>query len=205
MAKLRKADLKTVIVAAFLVVIVLIYFFYLSNRSAKNRSESVKSEIEKLSEYDMNFDYPKTPRDLAKLHSRFFKVFYGEKKKKSDQISDEQLAKLNTKVRQLYCSKLLTINPEMTSLDRLKKDIEKTKAGGYAFNMSELPEASQVKYFKADGNEMAKLEIKCTLKTEDGKGYLYLDYLLIKENGRWKIYGWEPSNVGQSNSDETGG
>ena len=74
-----------------------------------------------------------------------------------------------------------------------------------ANNMSELPEASQVKYFKADGNEMAKLEIKCTLKTEDGKGYLYLDYLLIKENGRWKIYGWEPSNVGQSNSDETGG
>ena len=203
--RLKKTDLKTVLVAAFLVAIVLIYFFYLSNRSAKNRSESAKNEIEKLCEYDMSFDYPKTPRDLAKLHCRYYKVFYGEKKKKSDKISDEQLTKLNSKVRQLYCDKLLAVNPEMTSLERLKNDIEKTREGGYAFNMSELPEASQVRYFTADGNDMAKLEVKCTLNTQDGKGYLYLDYLLVKENERWKIYGWQPSNVGQSSSDESGG
>ncbi len=200
--RLKKADLKTVIVAAFLVVIVLVYFFYLSNRASKNRSETAKNEVEKLCEYDMNFEYPKTPRDVAKLHGRFYKVFYGEKKKKSDQLSDEQLEQLNIKVRQLYCDKLLGINPEMTSLEKLKNDIEKTKKGGYAFNLSDLPEASQVKYFKADGNDMAKLEVRCTLNTNDGKGYLYLEYLLVKENGRWKIYGWQPSDVGQSNSEE---
>ena len=45
----------------------------------------------------------------------------------------------------------------------------------------------------SDGNEMAQLEVKLTLDTEEGKGYLYEEYVLIKEGDNWKIYGWMPA------------
>ncbi len=184
------SNTKTVLVAAFLVGLVLFFFNYVSNRVNGGRSKNVKDEIQTLTDYDMNFDYPKTPRDVVKLHNRYLKLFYGK------DLKDEELDALNKKVRQLYCSQLLLMNPETTALPNLKKDIEKMKELGYSYKVCELPEASQVLKFEKDGAEMAKLQVRITLSGSKEKGYLYVDYLLIKENDLWKIYGWMNSDVG---------
>lgn len=87
MAKNKKKEvtIKGIIIAALLVVLVLWYFNHLSNRSSIQRSTSQKTEVEALMEYDMAAEYPKTPRDVAKLHNRYFKVFYGQK------LADDEL------------------------------------------------------------------------------------------------------------------
>ena len=118
MAKNKKKEvtIKGIIIAVLLVVLVLWYFNHLSNRSSIRRSTSQKTEVEALMEYDMAAEYPKTPRDVAKLHNRYFKAFYGQK------LADDEMDAMNKKVRQLYCTDLLVANPESDSLANLQKD-----------------------------------------------------------------------------------
>ena len=48
-------------------------------------------EIEQLSNYNMVDNYPKTPRDVVKLHNRYFKLFYGKP------LTDDELVEEMTK------------------------------------------------------------------------------------------------------------
>ena len=61
------------------------------------------------------------------------------------------------------------------------------------YKLCELPEASQVETFTKDGKEMASLEVQITLNSSDEMGYFYQQYIMVKENGLWKIYGWGES------------
>lgn len=180
----KGSNIKGIIIAVFLVAVVLLYFNYLSNRSSKRRTKQEASELEQLMNYDMSLDYPNTPRDLAKLHNRYFKAFYGQK------LSDDELKILNEKVRNLYCSDLLMINGENTSLDNLKKNIEDVRKEGYVYKRCILPEASQVQPFTRDGREMAMLEVTVVVDVGKDVGYRYVQYIMVKEEGVWKIYGW---------------
>lgn len=183
----KSITIKGIIIAVFFVVLVLAYFNHLSNKSATRRSDAQKTEIQALMDYDMETEYPNTPRDVAKLHNRYFKLFYGQS------LSDEELSSLNKKVRMLYCHDLLVANPEADSLPKLKNDIDAVKEAGYTYKLCELPEASQVETFTKDGREMASLEVRITVNTKETMGYIYRQYLMIKEDGCWKIYGWGES------------
>lgn len=185
----KSITVKSIIVAVFFVVLVLSYFNHLSNKSATRRSDAQKTEIQTLMDYDMEMEYPNTPRDVAKLHNRYFKLFYGQS------LSDEELSSLNKKVRMLYCHDLLVANPEADSLLKLKNDIEAVKEAGYTYKLCELPEASQVETFTKDGSEMASLEVRITVNTKETMGYIYRQYLMVKEDGCWKIYGWGESQM----------
>lgn len=188
---------KGVIVAVFFVVLILSYFNHLSNKSAARRSDAQKTEIESLMDYDMDAEYPNTPRDLAKLHNRYFKQFYGQS------LSDEELSALNKKIRNLYCRELLIANPEGDSLDNLKEDIARVKEAGYTYKLCELPEASQVERYTKDGREMASLEVRITVNTSEMMGYIYRQYVMVMEDGQWKIYGWGESPMSKSENDTT--
>lgn len=180
----KRYNIKGIIIAVLLIALVLYYFNYLSNQSSKRKTESEKAELEQLMEYNMSLDYPNTPRDVAKLHNRYFKLFYGQS------LSDDELVVLNEKVRTLYSTELLAINAEITNLNGLKQNIKDMNEQGYVYKSYTLPEASQVQYFTRDGKEMASLEVAMTIGTKDGIGYRDVKYILIKENDQWKIYGW---------------
>lgn len=184
---------KTVIVTCILVGLVLFYFNYLSNKSSERRSEAVATELDLLLNYDMYGNYPKTPRDVAKLHSRYFELFYGES------LKDEELIILNQKIRCLYSSELLSYNEENKNLTELKKNIQKTKEMGYEYRSYELPEASQIIYYTQNGVEMATLEVKVTMNTDDGMGYMYVQYVMVEENDQWKIQAWGESQFDNIN------
>lgn len=180
----KRYNIKGIIIAILLVALVLYYFNYLSNQSSKRKTESEKAELEQLMEYNMSLDYPNTPRDVVKLHNRYFKLFYGQS------LSDDELVVLNEKVRTLYSTELLAINAEITNLNGLKQNIKDMNDQGYVYKSYTLPEASQVQKFTRDGKEMASLEVAMTIGTKDGIAYRDVRYILIKENDQWKIYGW---------------
>lgn len=188
----KQVTIKGTIVAVLLVLLALWYFNHLGNRSSIKRNEAQKTEIQTLMEYDMTLDYPKTPRDVAKLHNRYFKVFYGQ------ELTDEELDAMNKKVRQLYCMDLLVQNPESGSLENLKNDIQELEELGYTYKMYELPEASQIQTFTRDGKEMASMEVCITINTGDALSYLYRQYVMVKENDQWKIYGWTTPQQGDN-------
>ncbi len=186
----KSSGIKTVVIAIFLVAIVLFYFNYLSNRSSIDRTPAEETELQQLMEHNMVGEYPKTPRDVVKLHCRYFKQFYGE------ELTDDELVVLNQQVRCLYSSDLLDVNPENDNLKALKKSIEASK-DKYIYKSYALPEASQIEYYTQNGVEMATLEVTITVETEDSMGYLYEQYVLVEENDQWKILAWGESQMGE--------
>lgn len=188
--------LKFTIIAVLLAAMILIYFNHLSNKSSEQRTEKETTEIDQLSNYNMVDDYPKTPRDVVKLHNRYLKLFYSKK------LTDDELVILNQQTRYLYSSELLKFNDENTTLNDLKKNINKMKEEGYTYKLCELPEASQIKLYTRDGKEMATLEVTITVEMEDSMGYMYEQYVLVKENGQWKILAWGDSKFGQHSSEQ---
>ena len=186
-----RSNLKSIIVAIFLVSLVLFYFNYLNNSSKDRKQDNQKTEVEELCEYDMQGDYPKTARDVLKLHNRYFKVFY------SESLDDEELTAMNRKIRNLYSSELLSYNTENGMLVALKKDIESMDNNNSKYKSFELPEASQIKYYTRDNAEMATAEVRISVSVDGDVGNLYIQYVLIKEDNQWKILGWGESKLGQ--------
>lgn len=189
--KKNSSGIKTVIIAIFLVAIVLFYFNHLSNKSSIERTKTQEDEIAQLMNYDMVGEYPKTPRDVVKLHNRYFKQFYGA------ELTDDELVVMNQQVRCLYSVDLLAINPENDVLVALKKSIEASKKDEYVYKSYQLPEASQIEYYTQNGVDMATLEVTITVQTEDSMGYLYEQYVLVDEGGQWKILAWGESKMGE--------
>ncbi len=185
----KGSNVKTIVVAVVLVGLVLFYFNHLSNKSSERRTEAVKTELELLMSYDMIGEYPKTPRDAVKLHCRYFEIFY------SQDVKDEELVVLNQQVRKLYASELLAYNDENKNLTELKKNIEKTKDMGYEYRSYALPEASQIIYYTQDNVDMATLEVTVTMDTDEDLGYMFMQYVLVKENDQWKILAWGQSQL----------
>lgn len=187
------SSIKTTVIALVLVIIVLVYFNHLSNKSSQERTKRVETEVEQLINYDMLGEYPKTPRDVVKMHCRYFKIFY------SESLSDDELVLLNQQVRHLYSKELLSYNPENINLNELKDNIEEMKKEKYSYRVYELPEASQIKEYTQNGVNMATMEITVTLDMDDSMGYMYIQYVLVEEDGKWKIQGWGESRLGAGN------
>ena len=180
----KNSNIKTITIAVFLVALVLFYFNHLSNKSSEKKTQSQKDELDKLCDYDMLNDYPKTVRDVVKLHNRFFNVFYGQ------DVDDDELKTLNSNIRELYSSELCKINPESTMLVQLKKDIATMKDKDYFYKSFELQEASQIKYYNQNGQDMATMVATVTVGKGNSIGYIYVQYVLVKENEQWKILAW---------------
>ena len=61
--------------------------------------------------------------------------------------------------------------------------------------MYTLPEISQIKTYTKDGKNMATMEVEIALDTKEQKGYMYIQYVLVKENEQWKILAWGESKL----------
>lgn len=192
MAKKSKSgiSIKSIVIAVLCIALILFYFNYLSNRSSKQKTQRQLDELAALSEHDMLNEYPKTPRDVVKMHCRFFKVFYGQS------LTDDDLYTLNKQIRYLYAEELLNYNSEDAMLTSLKNNIEKTSKEKYKYKSYILPEASQVKTYTQNGQEMATMEVQIMVDTKDASGYVFMQYVLVKENGQWKILAWGESRMG---------
>lgn len=189
MAKRKGGNIKSILVAIFLVALVLLYFNYLNNRTHKTKNQKT-TELETLLNYDMLSDYPKSARDVVKLHCRYFKQLYGVN------LRDEDIQIINGKMRNLYCNDLLAINSENSTLISLKNSIDEMQKNNYSYNGFSLPESSQIKYYTQKGLEMASMEVTITLDDKKTMENINRQYILVKENNQWKIYGWGESQLG---------
>ena len=187
--KKNNSLIKTITLAVFFVSIILIYFRYISNVNKNVKREPNKDELEQLVQYDMLNDYPKSARDVVKLHCRYSKVVYGNK------VSDEELSVLSNNMRQLYAKELLQYNPDNTAVQALKKSIRQMEEQEYSYKSYSLPEASQIQYYNQNGVDMASMEVTITMGTKDGAGYYYQQYVLVDEDGKWKILAWGDSKM----------
>lgn len=182
----KKGDAQAIGILIIFAVIIIFAFFRLTEKTSQNQeSKNEKTELETLLEYDFEQDYPKTVRDVMKLYFRYLACIY------SKEVTDTDIASLNSKIRNLYDSKLLTYNEESAQLDALKEEKsfyadEKITLVGYT-----VAEASQIVYDTIEDVEYAKISVSLNLKAGTSRGSKEHIYVLEKDlDDHWKIYGW---------------
>lgn len=171
-------------------IIALGYYIHLNNNAPTHHSPTVNSEREKLLNYDMDHDYPKTVREAVKLHCRFLKYVYGDDFKKEG--NDDDLFALNKKIRQLYDEELLENNSMDAQLAALRSEIEMYETTKRKFVSYSPAEASQIEYNTVEGVEYAKIRVTVAMLVDGASFSLDEEYILRKDqNARWKILGWQ--------------
>ncbi len=166
---------------------VLLFVFFRLSEDSKKRSEQPKeqTELEKLMNYDMDENYPKTVRDVIKLYARYLKITYNE------ELSDEEIEALNKKMRQLYADKLNEYNDEKSQLLALKTEIATYREDKITMSGYIMSEASQIIYETINDIEYAKIYVTINMKVKASSASKSEEFVLEKDSeGRWKIYGW---------------
>ncbi len=192
----KETDTKGFVIAAVIVVIGVIGFYVaMSNRMSGRQAVKNTSEIEKLLNYDFQEEYPKTVREVVKLHCRYMKMAY------NNEFSKEELYDANKKIRELMDDELLALNTEEDQLKSLEDDIQFYIDNKQKYVSYTLPEASQIKYNKEDDVEYAKIRVGVILRVDGATVKGDQEYLLRKDSmDRWKILGWL-ADAGASESD----
>lgn len=188
---MKKNGTKAFTLVIFLIAIVALgYYTHLSNQAPGHLSVTDDSEKEKLLNYDMENEYPKTVRETVKLHCRFLKYVYSDEFKKSG--NDDELFTINKKVRQLYDDELLENNSMDVQLAALRKEIEAYEVKKQKFVSYTLAEASQIEYNTEAGKEYAKIRVTIAMMIDGSSLSMDEEYILRKnESGQWKILGWQ--------------
>lgn len=172
---------------------VLIFLFYRTvdnNRKSEEAKKGKLTEYDKLAEYDYVGDYPKTVKEVMKLHCRYLKYLLGNDPDKLPE--DEQVEALCISMRNLYDLRLLDKNSETDNISNLKNEIAAYKEEGLKIIGFDMPESSQVRYATQNNIETAEVDLTVNMKVKGITATKEETYLLAKDAlGRWKILTWE--------------
>ncbi len=199
---MQKKGMKTFTLVMFLVVLgILGYYIHLTNGAPGHEDVSPSSEKDILMQYDMIADYPKTVREVVKLHCRYLKYTYNEGLSK--QCSEDDVFVLNQKMRQLLDDELLALNDPDKQLEALKNDILAYQAKKQKFVSYTLAEPSQIEYNTEDGVEYAKMKVNVAMTMDGGSFAMDEEYILRKDKeGKWRIMGWKVIEQDKQNIEE---
>lgn len=138
------------------------------------------SEMINKVEKQLETKYPEKAEDLIELHNKLMDVGY------KYSMDDAVIKQYVTTIRKMYSERFKEINPEEDQVSFMSEE-RKTMAGQ---NM-ELVASKVTKVFvsKDDKGEAINAEINVMHTTNMGS--VDRTYFLIKEEGMWKIDGWE--------------
>ncbi len=177
--------IRTVGVIGLLIVLALVYYNYLNNKAGDRFSNTQPTEIEKLKNYNFEAEYPKTVRDVVKLHCRYLKCLY------NGGLDDKEIETLNSQMRMLYDKDLLAYNKEDVQLQSFKNEIAAYRDTTTSITSYTMSAANDVVYYTIEDVEYAKIDVTVNTKVKTTGEKTYEEYVLAKDsNDRWKILGW---------------
>ncbi len=189
--KKKKDEKKTLHTIRFIIIVVLLagvligVFLRITNKSqgSEEAADAGQTEIARLTNYDMEKNYPIMARDVVKMHCRILKCLYNE------ELDEDEMKKLNDQQRELYGADLLKENPEATQYSGLQQSVAEFQGANMVFlNYTVLPEDT-VLYNSFNGGDYAMVYVSCNIKDRTTKT-VDVQYLLQKEDEQWKILGW---------------
>lgn len=184
--KKSKKVVSYVLTISFMALIVIV-FLLLGRSQKKDKLEEaslVKStEVQQILAMDLEKEYPKTPRDVAKLHGDMTKLLYSG-------LGDEEVKDLAMKIRELCDEELLNNNTEETYLQELYTDLSLWNKFDRRIEHVYSVNKDKEENYEIDGVEYATAYISFTI-VERGKTSEHRQYILRKSDGkRWMILGW---------------
>jgi len=188
--KKKKNPIRIIIVFIIFAIFSLATFYYLSN--IKDDDETVESNskimtaVQEVLNRDLSTNYPPTPKELVKYYSEITRCYYSEK------YSDEELARLAIKSRELFDAELYLTQTDSQYLEALKLDIASWKKDDKVISSYSVSSSIDVNEYTYQGRRWAQLYCIYSVRTGTTITPVQERYLLRKdEQGHWKILGWE--------------
>lgn len=166
------------LLAIILLILMGIGFYMFIDKNITPSNQLNNKNIDIL-EYDLENNYPSTPREVIILYNKLQKKLYQNKK------DDEKIQQLIKQQRKLFHKELLDKNPYDIQIDRLKIELEKTQDNKII--ESKIQDLTPDNYF-GERKELCKIKTIYYLIN----GNIYIEFLLQKdEQNSWKILGWQ--------------
>ena len=183
----NKNMIRTIVIVAVMCLLVIGYYAYLSDKTVKEKQNKQLTEKEELLLYDLDQDYPHSPRDVIKLYSRMMTCLYNER------LEDDDLNAMVDQMRKLYAEELVSDegNTKEQQISKLNDEIQEFEENDKITNYV-LSEVSQTEYGMVDGNYSALVEATYTLRKGNQYPKILNSYVLIQEEDEnWRILGWK--------------
>jgi len=188
--KKKSGPLGTIIfMVLFAAVVIGIYFAITRGKNTDTKEIPAEtSEADALIKKDLDWEYPATPREVLKLYCRITKCLY------NDDLTDEQIKKLVSQVRNLYSFDLLENNAEDEQIAFIKGDrVEYKKDKKTIFSFA-IDSASNIEYIDTKAGKTALIKMYFTLKAGANMERSFEEFSLIRQDdGKWKIAAWRQS------------
>ena len=156
--------------------------------------------MEKLIAKDLEVGYPETPTEVMKLWGRLNQCIY------NTNVTDEEFDQLLSQLRTMYSTDLLEANPEEEHREKLKSEVEQFKDDKKKIVSYTADVGTAVQYKTINGRECAYIRISYFMNT-GGRSYAktYQDFILVRQNDRWKVLGFKNGDQEPSSKQEATG
>ena len=189
--KKKSSPVGTIIFMVLLAAVIIgIYLKVTSDKNNADKSEipAESSEADVLIKKDLDWEYPATPREVLKLYCRITKCLY------NDELTDEQIKKLVSQVRNLYSYQLLENNAEDEQIAFIKGDRDEYKKAKKTIFSFTIDSANNVEYINTKAGKTAIIKMYFTLQAGANMDRAFEEFSLVEEtDGRWKIAAWKLS------------
>lgn len=195
MAKRKKSQVGNLVIYTVIICILVGvalggYYKMMKRQQDIESARTPKTETDKLIAKDLESGYPDTPAEVMKLWGRYNQCMY------NTAMSDEQFTALLEQMRRMYSSELLDANPEVDHGTNLREEIEdfreqKSKIVSYSADTG-----GSVQYKTVNNKECAYLQISYFISKKDGYSKVFEDFLMVKEDDKWKILGFKMDGSG---------
>ena len=162
------------------------YYQFMKRQQMQSEVKAPTTELEKLIAKDLEIGYPETPTEVMKLWGRLNQCIYNTK------LTDDEFDQLLLQLRMLYSTDLLDVNPESVQHEKLKAEVDQFKSDKKKIVSYSADTGSAVQYKNINGRDCAYLKISYFMNT-GGRSYAktFQDFILVDEEGRWKILGFQ--------------
>lgn len=171
------------------VIMVIVLTGFMVYRSSITSRKSV-SELDKLKAIDLVEDYPATEKGVVELFARITKQFY------IAEHDEKDISALANQMRQLFDEELLLNNPYNIYMERLNAEIKNYKSEKrviVAYTIDRITDGDRA---VVEGEELCFVRLLLDLIDNDQTDIkVYENILLVKENGKWKIRGWQKADA----------
>ena len=182
-----KKPISTIFTFISIIAVILVMIYVNQTRQANKQKETsleILSEVEKLLEMDLDNDYPKTPRDVAKLHGDMTRLLYSG-------LEDGEIKNLAIKIRDLYDEEFLSKNPEEQYLTNLYSDIALWNQVNRRIEYNLVANKENEEFYELDGKKYATAYISFTIREKRQTSELRRYIMRKDDEGKWKVGGWE--------------
>ena len=176
------------------------YYQIMKRQKLQSEVKTPTTELEKLIAKDLEIGYPETPTEVMKLWGRLNQCIY------NTNMSDEEFDQLLSQMRAMYSTDLLEVNSEEQQREKLKAEVEQFKDDKKKIVSYSAETGASVQYKTINDRECAYIKISYFMNT-GGRSYAktFQDFILVKQNDRWKILGFKEGEQEPASKQEATG